>query len=541
MAENRATVKASVAKNAIIHKIWVVPIAAFVVGLWMVYANWASQGPVIEITFTDGAGIEAGKTKVKRRNVVVGELEALSLDEDAQNVVATVRIHKEYTDLIREDSKFWIVRPRIGRGGVSGLGTLLSGAYIEMSRGTALESTHAFEGLEMPPVTAIGTPGLHVTLSGDGSRPLVEGQPILFHGSQVGRIEYVHFNTVERQTYYNAFIDEPYDRLITTNTRFWFANGIAVDLSADGIRVQMDSFESLIEGGVAFDVPQGQPLGEHVTEREIFTIYANKSAINERIYRQSIDYMLLFDESIRGLSPGAPVEFRGVRVGSVQRTDIDYAEVTNLLDPNARIPVLIELEPARLGYDDTETDRELAKARIDEILQSGLHASIASGNLLTGQKFIELIYAERDATELTRFADYAVIPSVGGRVGRLMDSAAKAMATLSKLPLDDMVVSAKKALNQMATTLAQLDEILDDEESRAMFTNINATLVQFRKLARDYAQGSETNEEMQKSLESLQRTLDEMQPVLRQLRDKPNSLVFGDSDEPDLEPRGANE
>ena len=199
MAENSATVKAGVAKNGQIHKVWIVPIAALAVGLWMVYANWASQGPVIYVTYSDGAGIESGKTKVKHRNVEVGEVEALSLDSDAQYVVATVRVHKEYADLIRRDSEFWIVRPRIGRGGVSGLGTLLSGAYIEMSRGVAKKSARTFEGLEAPPVTAIGTPGLHVTLSGDGSRPLVEGQPILFHGSQVGRIEYVHFNTVERR------------------------------------------------------------------------------------------------------------------------------------------------------------------------------------------------------------------------------------------------------------------------------------------------------------------------------------------------------
>lgn len=541
MTENNASVKAGVTKSARIHKIWVVPIVAFGVGLWMVYANWASQGPVIEISFSDGAGMEAGKTKVKRRNVEVGEIEALHLDEDAQRVVATVRIHKEYSDLIRADSQFWIVRPRIGRGGVTGLGTLLSGAYIEMSRGIADGAAGVFEGLEMPPVTAIGTPGLHVTLSGDGSRRLVEGQPILFHGSQVGRIEYVHFNTVERQTFYNAFIEEPYDRLITSNTRFWFANGIAFNLSADGIQIQMDSVESLIEGGVAFDVPQGQPVGERITERRIFTIYAHQNAINERVYEQSIDYMLLFEESIRGLSPGAPVEFRGVRVGSVQRTDIDYADVTNLLDPNTRIPVLIKLEPARLGYDDTDTERDLAKTRINELLQSGLHASIANGNLLTGQKFIELAYVQRDVTELLSFADYAVIPSVGGRVGRLMDSVAKTAASLSELPLDDMVVSVKKALDQATTTLAQVDTILDDEESRKMFANINATLAEFRKLASDYAEGSQTNEEMQKSLESLQRTLDELQPVLKQVREKPNSLIFGGSDQPDVEPKGANE
>ncbi len=541
MAENSATVKAGVAKNTQVHKIWIVPIVALAVGLWMVYANWASQGPVISITFTDGAGIEAGKTEVKHRNVEIGEVEALSLNDDAQHVVATVRVHKEYSKLIREDSKFWIVRPRIGRGGVSGLGTLLSGAYIEMSRGVAEDSARSFEGLEAPPVTAIGTPGLHVTLSSDGSRPLVEGQPIIFHGAQVGRIEYVHFNTVERRTYYNAFIEAPYDRLVSGNTRFWYANGIAFNLSADGFHVQMDSIESLIEGGVAFDVPQGQPLGERITERTIFTIYPHKNAINERAYDRSLDYMLLFEESIRGLSPGAPVEFRGVRVGSVRRTDIDYDDVTNLLDPNARIPVLIAIEPARLGYDDTEEESNNAQARIDELRQSGLHASIASGNLLTGQKFIELVYVERDVTALTSFAGYSVIPSVSGRVGRLMDSVAQTAASLAELPLDNMVVSVKKALDQAGKTLAQIDTILEDEATREMFTNINTTLDEFRRLARDYAEGSETNEEMQKSLESLQRTLDELQPVLRQLRDKPNSLVFGDSDEPDVEPKGAQE
>ena len=303
----------------------------------------------------------------------------------------------------------------------------------------------------------------------------------------------------------------------------------------------MDSIESLVEGGVAFDVPQGQPLGERVTEREIFTIYAHKNAINERVYDRSIEYMLLFDESIRGLSPGAPVEFRGVRVGVVQRTDIDYDDVTNLLDPNARIPVLIDIKPARLGYEDTEAATELARTRIDELRQSGLHASIASGNLLTGQKFIELVYVEGDSAVLTNFAGYSVIPSVSGRVGRLMDSVARTAASLAELPLDDMVVSVKKALDKAGNTLAEIDEILEDEETREMFANINTTLDEFRKLTRDYAEGSETNAEMQKSLEALQRTLDELQPVLRQLRDKPNSLVFGESDEPDIEPKGVDE
>ena len=361
MSDNVAKVKAGVGKNRRFHKIWLVPIAAFVIGLWMVWANWASQGPLIEITFSTATGIEPGNTKVRRKNVEVGEVLELRLSEDAQSVVLSVRIHKEYEDLLRRDAQFWVVRPRIGIGGISGLSTLLSGSYVEMSHGVAPESAREFVGLEQPPVTPIGTPGLHVTLESDESRPLYEGQPVLFHGHRVGRIEYVHFNTSERRTYYNAFIAAPHDRLITTNTRFWFSSGVAFDLSTEGLRVEMASLETIIEGGVAFDVPQGQPLGDPITERAYFTIYPNRAAINEAQYENSLNYVLLFDDSIRGLAPGAPVEYRGVKVGEVLRTDIDYPQVDNLLAPGSRIPVLIEITPALMGYQDTMSDLQMAE------------------------------------------------------------------------------------------------------------------------------------------------------------------------------------
>jgi paraquat-inducible protein B len=229
-------------------KVWLVPIVALVIGLWMTYSHYAGQGPIIEITFVSGEGIQAGTTKVRRKNVEIGAVLDLRLSEDAEKVVLSVRIYDHAKQLLREDSQFWVVRPRVGAGGISGLSTLLSGAYIELSPGSEEDLASSFEGLETPPVTPLGTPGLHVTLDSVGNQALREGEPILFHGNEVGTIEYVYFNNQKRRTYYNAFIAAPYDQLVTENTRFWFSSGLSVDLSADGIRFDMASLPTVLAG-----------------------------------------------------------------------------------------------------------------------------------------------------------------------------------------------------------------------------------------------------------------------------------------------------
>lgn len=522
-------------------RIWLVPIVAVIIGAWMVYTNWASQGPIIEIRFNSGEGIEAGKTKIKTKNVEIGEVLGLSLADDAERVVLTVRMQKQNVDLLRQDTKFWVVRPRVGPGGISGLSTLLSGAYIEMSPGTAAESAIRFEGLESPPVTPVGEPGLFVTLDSDGNRALDEGDPILFNGLQVGTIEFVHFNSQERRTYYNAFIEAPFDRLITTNTQFWFSSGVSVELSTDGIRIDFANLSTFIAGGVSFDVPAGQPVGEQITERAFFTIHQRESDIYEKHYENALRYVILFDDSIRGLRPGAPVEYRGVQVGEVLRTDIEYDELVNLLDESSKVPVLIELVPARFGFDDSEAALLDAEARINDLITSGLHGGIATGNLLTGQKLVELQYIEDEAHPEQMFAGVTVIPSVAGQVGRLIDSVAATIDKINGLPLSDVMASARNALDQTAATLGELDSILEDESSHDVMENLNATLEQFRLLAEDFAAGSATHESIQQSLGVLERSLYELEPVLRNLRRKPNSLVFGSPVREDDEPKGVQE
>lgn len=548
MNEEAKEVEARVGGGPRFSTIWLVPVVALVIGLWMIYSHYAGQGPIIEITFQSGEGIQAGTTKVRRKNVEIGQVLDLRLSEDAEKVVLSVRIYDHAKQLLREDSQFWVVRPRIGSGGISGLSTLLSGAYIELSPGSGESLADSFEGLETPPVTPLGTPGLRVTLDSAGTQPLREGDPILFHGNEVGRIEFVYFNNLKRRTYYNAFIAAPYDALVTENTRFWFNSGLSVELSADGIRFEMASLPAVLAGGVAFDVPEGLPLGEQITERAYFTIFSRESASRESEYENALSFVILFEDSIRGLRPGAPVEYRGVKVGEVVRTDIDYLEIENLLEPRSKIPVLIDLIPARLGFEDDYSVLEEVANRIDELIDDGLTAGLAIGNLLTGQKYIELQYHGDGFGGIQTFAGYTVIPAIDGQLDQLLSNASSVMMTINKLPLDQLVDSAHVALDEIAATLAEfrksasaLDSILADPASHELIGTLNATLTSFQQLAVDFSEGSATNIELQKSLQSLARALNELEPVLRNLRRRPNSLIFGGSEDRDLEPKGERE
>jgi paraquat-inducible protein B len=550
MSEEEETnnVEARVGSHIKFSTVWLVPVVALVIGMWMIYSHYAGLGSLIEITFVSGDGIQTGSTKVRSKNVEIGEVLDLRLSEDAENVVLSVRIFNHAEALLSEDSQFWVVRPRIGAGGISGLSTLLSGAFIELSPGSSDEVADRFRGLETPPITPLGTPGLRVTLDSASNRPLNEGDPILFNGMPVGRIEYVHFNTQKRRTYYDAFIAAPYDRLVTERTRFWFSSGVNIDLSSEGLSFEIASLSTLLAGGVAFDVPEGQPLGDLITERAFFTIYPNESAISEMRYENALSFVILFDDSIRGLRAGAPVEFRGVKVGEVVRTDIDYPEITNLLEPDSKIPVLIDVEPARLGFPDTRSVLSGVEDRIDELIDSGLRAGLATGNLLSGRKYIELRYEPGADGDVQTFADYKVIPSIEGQLDQLMANASRTLNAISKLPLDEVADSARIALDEFAVTLEEfrgtasgLEEMLSAPGSDELLGTLNTTLLSFQKLVLDFSEGSATNRELQQSLQSLEQTFRELEPVLRNLRRQPNSLIFGGGDDDDLEPKGAQE
>ncbi len=519
----------NITTKAKLSSVWLIPFVAVLIAVWMFYSHYSRVGPLVKVSFEDAAGLEVNKTPVKLRNVEIGKVESLEFNENFDGVWVGLRLEKAVTGLLVEDATFWVVRPRVGREGISGFDTLLSGAYIELSAGTSDSREDEFIGLEKPPATPQGTPGLHLTLENSGNTLFSAGDPIIYRGLVVGKIDYVHFNADERKVYYNAFIEEPYDRLVTTNTRFWEINGFEIDLGAEGLRVETGSLETLLTGGLGFDVPKNMPAGEVVTERRDFVIYPGFTAINDVINHHSLEFALLFSNSIRGLRPGASVEYRGVKVGSVLRTDIDYPSIDNILNKNSVIPVLVSIEPARIGLSDTEKDLQQAKIDVLNGIKQGLSGGLATANFVTGSQYVELVYeAEvKAAQELEYFEGYVVIPAAANQLDALLGQAESLLNKINKLPVEPLLKDASAALVSIRQTSDNLERVFSEEQGQALLASIDRTVNSLDKLVLGVSSGSETRELLDKDLKSLRHVLDELLPLLSQLNKKPNSLIFG--------------
>ena len=260
-----------------ISKIWILPIVALLIGGWMLYFNWSTRGQLVSIEFENASGLEAGVTKIKTRSVDIGVVNSIKLSENSNGVIVTARLAQTARKLLRKDSRFWIVSPKIDKTGISGLPTLLTGSYIELVPGIEEEISDNFIGLENALVTPAGVPGLHVTLNSHKTFVFSAGDPIFYRDLPVGTIESVYFNFEERIVYYNAFIKKPYHELVTTNTQFWRLSGLQFNLSADGISASVGSIESLIRGGLAFDVPDNSPR-----ERQLISALISPSTLIKR-------------------------------------------------------------------------------------------------------------------------------------------------------------------------------------------------------------------------------------------------------------------
>lgn len=544
-SNDTVAVEARVSPVHRVSKVWLIPIVALLIGSWMVYQTWANQGPLVKIFFETAEGLGADNTKIKLRDITVGRVVDMKLSSKFDGVEITARMEKGTDSLLTIDTEFWVVKPRIGSGGVSGLSTILSGAYIEISPGSDERSRYDFVGLENPPVTPSGTPGLHVTLDSDSQTALDIGDPIMFRGIKVGRLEYQHFNIEERVVYYDAFIESPYDKLVTRNTRFWRMQGVDVNLSADGIKVNTGTLETLIGGGVTFDVPINLPKGEIITERAFFTIYDDEDEVLQKQFKNAQEFVLLFSQSIRGLKPGAPVEYKGVRIGTVLRTDIDYPEVKNFLDEKTRIPVLVQIEPARLGMEDRKDEIALVRESMQNMITHGLHGFLSSGSILTGSKYIEIAYINGTRSNSQTFGSYQLIPTATSEIDNLLEKVDSILGTIDNLSLGTLIDNASSAMVDMRKAMinfdrasAQVDNLLDTTESNELIANVNLTLRSFEKLAQDFSEGSTTHQELQNMILTMETMLKELTPVLSQLNHQPNSLIFSGKKSDELVPKG---
>lgn len=516
--------EARVTQRRRISPVWAVPIVAVVLGAWMVIYSWRSEGPDITITFSTADGVEAGKTKVKARSVEVGLVESVALGDDFESVVVTAKLERTAIPLLRQGTQFWVVRARIGTGGVTGLGTVLSGGYIELSPGTGEVGRREFEGLDDPPVTPAGVPGLHFTLVSGTASSVGAGDGIVYRGFRVGRIESTDFDIDTHEVRYRAFVEAPYDDLVTERTGFWNDSGIRFRAGADGIELDTGSLESMLLGGVAFGLPEGVEPGSPVDDGATFQLYGDYESINAHPYQQGVEYVVEFARSVRGLQPGAPVEYRGLRAGHVERVLLD--DLVHRVREEGRegsgqpIPVLIRLEPGRLQMGDSAEGVELLQGTIREAVDNGLRATLSTGNLLTGSLYVALdIYPDEAPAELASFAGRPTIPTISGGLEAIEQRVTKLLDKLNALPLDDVTRSANATLRAADDTLVELTSTVT--ELRLLLASRD-----FQALPRS----------VETSLAELDRTLRSVNALTQSLEEQPNSLIFPRNHMPDPVP-----
>ena len=528
--------------------VWIVPIAALVIAIWTLVQNILAQGPEIRITFPTAAGLVAGQTSVKVLDVEIGRVEEVLLSEGYDSVIAVAKLAPNTAQLLREDSQFWVVRPRIGSQGISGLSTLLSGAYIELAPGSGAAGKREYAGLDNPPLTAAGTPGLQFKLLSDGASSVHVGSPVLYNGYAVGRIESTELDE-SGKTVLTAFVDAPYDDLITTATRFWDASGVAVDMDGEGFSVRTESLEAIVTGGVAFSFPEGNNFGRDVENGVLFFLYGDQSSAMKHPHLFAEEYVLLFDNSVRGLLPDAPVEYRGMRVGTVTRVGPEDAPPEMVWSENGEaIPVIINLEPGWLG-DDTEESTEALASALDAAVARGLRASLAVGNLLTGNLFVSLDFAQdAEPVEPSTYNSTPVLPTVSTGLSQIENKVVALLNKLQGLPLEETLVATNAALASVQSSLLEagdalktVDQLLQEDGTQALPGELTNTLQEVQTLLQSLSSDAPLRKELVASLQQLQETLTGANALIGNLERQPNSLIFGSQTPSDPIPGGDDE
>ena len=519
--------------------VWVVPILALLIGGWMIYRSFSSQGPVAHVRFDTADGIAAGKTEVRCRSVRVGVVKEVKLAEDLKSVVISLELNSDSGRLLRQGTSFWVVRPRVSTTDISGLGTLLTGAYLELDPGPFEgDEVNHFKGLETPPATNRDIPGRRITLTAEQAGSLVAGSPIYYRGFEVGRIENRKLDLEGRRVTYDAFIQADYSGLVKENTRFWNTSGIDISAGADGFKVRTPSFQAMVSGGATFGVLDGLEPGKPVVDGTSFTLFANEDAANSSTFNPTMKFVLLFDQSVRGLSKAAPVEFRGIPIGRVADISFDYLQAAE----DSRIPVLIELDPSLLRREATEKITRPDSEFLKEAVQRGLRASLKTGSLLTGALFVDLdYYKDPLPAELVKVGEFPSIPTISSGFAQLENKLTAILDKIQALPLDDTMKKIGTAADEAATTVADSRKALKEIELTAAAARKTLDSPEFTKLPADLRN---TLTALEKSVSSvgpdgviqgdLLRTLDELRASLRSMSalttaidEKPNSLIFG--------------
>ncbi|QJR09855.1 Intermembrane transport protein PqiB [Usitatibacter rugosus] len=513
--------------------VWIVPVLALLIGGWLAIEHFLNRGPDVTITFKSAEGIEPGKTRIRHKAVDIGIVKSVRLSEDGKSVVVSAEVDRQTASLfLVEDTKFWVVRPRIAGGQVSGLGTLLAGSYIGAEPGTSKSSKKEFVGLETPPVLVADQAGRIFTVRTDDLGSLDINSPIYFRGVVVGKVVSTEVPGHGEEVRVGIFVEAPYDKLVNDDTRFWNASGAELSLDSNGVRVQVQSLITVLLGGIAFETPTESVTRPEAAAKAEYWLFDNRTkamAPRETVVEK---FVVRFTKSVKGLQVGSPVDFRGITVGEVKRIDLDFES------QQSRFLMLVEIDlyPERLRSRFRDPARAplpnlTPQQRIGRFVDRGMRAQLKSSNLLTGALYVNLEFfpqAPKATVDFTKTPPE--IPVMGGGPGELQDSVAAIAANLEKVPFDKIAADLRASMAALQTSLKNADAVMA-KLSNEVAPELRMTLESARKTLgtaeQTLSSDSPIGGDLRGALDEVRRAADSVRQLTDYLERHPESLIRG--------------
>ncbi len=508
--------------------VWLVPAVAIAIAASMLVRTVFLAGPRIEIEFASADGIEAGKTEVRYKEVIIGKVASVSLRDDRKRVVAVVQLDRPAAAFAVEDTTFWVVRPRIGVGGVSGLGTLLSGSYIAADSGIATKGRTEFVGLEAPPFVLRGEPGSVFALRADDLGSLDVGSPVFYRRARVGRVVGYTLDPDRDEVAIRMFIEAPYNKLVTREMRFWNASGIDLTVNASGLTLNTQTLASVLAGGLAFELPPGAVKGPRAAENTVFTLYNDRRTALAPPDGAPVTVRMIFDSTVRGLAEGAAVDLLGIDIGKVRSVALQYD------GQRKRFPVevIADVYPLRLGSVRTALLRDAGGGDDADVLRrliaNGLRAQLRAGNLLTGQLYVAFDFLPGPSRPFAAAgAGIVAMPTAPGTLSEIQPQIAEIVQKVSKIPFDAIGRDLQTALSRTSSAIGQLTP-----EAQKALAEVQRTLTRAQASLEGLDRNvTDPNASVQRNLEDtlleLQRTSRSLRVLSDYLQQHPESLLRG--------------
>lgn len=517
--------------------IWLVPVVAALMGLSLVVRTWLQAGTDISITFNSADGLEVGKTRLRYKDVNVGTVKSIGFNEDRSKVVVTAELAKEVSDLARDGTNFWVVKPRLDVSGVSGLGTLLSGAYIGVDaiegKGKASKATKlTFEGLEIPPAVTHDRTGKRFKLKADNLGSLDVGSPVYYRRINVGRVIGYELDKSGDSVNIEVFVDAPNDAFVTSGTRFWNSSGVDFSVNADGLKVRTQSVVSLLVGGVAFEpVYTARGANKPAPADAEFELYSTEAQAKANPDGEAFDIRMRFDQSIRGLAVGALVDFSGITLGNVTSINLDF-------DPETKrfySVVDATLYPERLGsvYEDVrelaDKDGDVAGNRLlGGMIKHGLRAQLRPANLLTGQLYVNLDVFPNAKPVTFNPSVPAIIPTVPGNLDQLQQQLSNIVNKIEKIPFDKIGEDLRTTLASTSRLMNRLDKQVAPE-AQGMLKQARDSMARINELL---ASDGSLPVSTERALQELNRAARSLRSLADFLQANPEALLRGRGADP---------